>query len=238
MSTKQGHILVVDDQANTRTFLATLLKRQGYSVVTVENGLQALETLRNTPFDLMLLDINMPEMDGYQVLQRLKTDETLQNIPVIVISALDEMKDIIKCIQLGAVDHLPKRFNQFLFKARIEACIEQKRLHDQEVAYLQQVDRLTEAVVAIENENFKLENIDGIAARQDELGQLARVFQDMARKIYTREKQLKQQVLKLRIEIDKSKQAQQVEKITQSSYFKKLHAQAETLRNKLGNADS
>jgi len=95
--------------------------------------------VRAQPFDLMLLDIVMPEMDGYQVLERMKRDSALRNIPVIVISGLDEMESVVRCIKMGAEDYLPKPFDPVLLKARIEACLEKKRLRDQEQAYLEQL---------------------------------------------------------------------------------------------------
>jgi adenylate cyclase len=95
--------------------------------------------IRAQSFDLVLLDIVMPEMDGYQVLERMKRDSSLRDIPVIVISALDEMESVIKCIKMGAEDYLPKPFDPVLLRARIEACLEKKRLRDQEQAYLEQL---------------------------------------------------------------------------------------------------
>src|SRR5262249_52757935 len=92
------------------------------------------------PFDLILLDIMMPEMNGYQVLQELKADETLRHIPVIMISALDEIDSIVRCIESGAEDYLTKPFNPVLLKARIDACLEKKRLRDREAHYLRQIE--------------------------------------------------------------------------------------------------
>jgi DNA-binding response OmpR family regulator len=96
-------------------------------VTTAENGRQALEMLRANKFDLVLLDIMMPEMDGYEVLHRLKADEALHHIPVIMISALSELDAAVRCIEMGAEDYLPKPFNPTLLKARIGACLVKKR---------------------------------------------------------------------------------------------------------------
>lgn len=95
---------------------------------------------RTNPLDLVLLDIMMPEVDGYQVLQGLKSDPSLQHIPVIMLSALDEMDSVVRCIQLDAEDHLSKPFDPVLLHARIGACLEKKRLRDQEALHLQQID--------------------------------------------------------------------------------------------------
>jgi two-component system sensor histidine kinase ChiS len=123
----QGVLLVVDDVEANRDVLSRRLARQGYTVSIAVNGRQALEMLRATTFDLVLLDIIMPEMDGYEVLQRLKADEALRHIPVIMISALNELDSAVRCIEMGAEDYLPKPFNPVLLKARIGACLEKKR---------------------------------------------------------------------------------------------------------------
>ncbi len=128
----QGYVLVVDDIEANRDVLSRRLKRQGYAVATADNGRQALDKLRAERFDLVLLDIMMPEMDGYEVLQRLKADEALRHIPVIMISALNELDSVVRCIGMGAEDYLPKPFEPTLLKARIGACLEKKRARDRE----------------------------------------------------------------------------------------------------------
>jgi sigma-B regulation protein RsbU (phosphoserine phosphatase) len=137
MANDKGTLLVVDDELVNQTLLASSLEQDGYTVTTADNGRQALEALAAQPFDVVLLDILMPEMDGYQVLERMKADDKLQHIPVIVISALDEMKSVIRCIEMGATDYLPKPFNPVLLRARINASLAAKRLRDREQAYLQ-----------------------------------------------------------------------------------------------------
>ena len=128
----EGFLLVVDDVENNRDVLSRQLQRQGYSVATAENGQQALDRLRADTFDLVLLDVMMPEMDGYEVLQRLKADAALRHIPVIMISALSELDSVVRCIGMGAEDYLPKPFEPTLLKARIGACLEKKRARDHE----------------------------------------------------------------------------------------------------------
>ena len=129
---KQGFVLVVDDVETNRDVLSRQLKRQGYAVAVAENGPAALEQLRMGKVDLVLLDIMMPEMDGYEVLQRLKADPALRHIPVIMISALNEFDSVVRCIELGAEDYLPKPFNPTLLKARLGASLEKKRARDRE----------------------------------------------------------------------------------------------------------
>ena len=127
-----GYLLVVDDLETNRDVLSRRLERQGYEVASAGSGRQALERLRTETFDLVLLDIMMAEMDGYEVLQRLKADAALRHIPVIMISALSEMDSVVRCIEMGAEDYLPKPFNPTLLKARIGACLEKKRARDRE----------------------------------------------------------------------------------------------------------
>jgi len=128
-------ILVVDDIQENRDMLARRLARQGYEVLSVAGGLAALETLAARPVDLVLLDVMMPDLDGYAVLQRLKADPAHRSIPVLMISALDELESVVRCIQLGAEDYLNKPFDPVLLQARVGACLEKKRLHDQEARH-------------------------------------------------------------------------------------------------------
>ncbi|MBI2996829.1 MAG: sigma-54-dependent Fis family transcriptional regulator, partial [Deltaproteobacteria bacterium] len=158
------------------------------------NGRRALEIIQAEPFDLILLDILMPEMDGYQVLKHLKSAPLLRDIPVIVLSVLDEIESAVKCIEMGAEDYLTKPFNPVLLRARIGACLEKKRLRDQEVSYLQDVARVTTAAAAVETGAFEPESLTGVAKKTDELGQLARVFQKMAGEVYAREERLKREL--------------------------------------------
>ena len=136
---ERGAILVVDDDEGNREILARRLRRQAYRVAVAAGGRQALETLERTAVDLVLLDVMMPDMDGYAVLQRLKADARLRDIPVLMISALDELASVVRCIELGAEDYLSKPFDPVLLQARIGACLERKRLHDQEVRQRQEL---------------------------------------------------------------------------------------------------
>lgn len=131
MSEGAGRILVVDDNRLNRIKLARNLEQQGHVVSHAENGVEALEKLGEDPFDLILLDILMPEMDGFQVLERMNEDSELRAIPVIVISAVEEMDSVIRCIEMGAEDHLPKPYDPVLLNARIGASLEKKRLRDE-----------------------------------------------------------------------------------------------------------
>ena len=134
-----GVVLVVDDNAENRELLARRLSRQGHEIHLAATGGQALELLRARPFDLVLLDVLMPEQSGADVLRRLKADAELRHIPVLMISALDEMETVIRCIELGAEDYLAKPFDAVLLRARVGACLEKKRLRDQQAEHLQEL---------------------------------------------------------------------------------------------------
>jgi CheY-like chemotaxis protein len=234
---ERGYLLVVDDNEANRDILHHFLEQQGYTVAMAENGRQALEMIHTHSFDLVLLDILMPEMDGYQVLRRLKGDETWRDIPVIMISALDELDSIVRCIKMGAEDYLPKPFDPVLLNARIGACLEKKRLRDQEVEYLRNVARVTAAAASVEAGAFEPACLADVAQRADGLGQLARVFQSMAREVFAREQRLKQQVRDLCIELSEARQARQVAEITETEYFRQLQADAQHLRDILEGID-
>lgn len=139
MNVGWGSVLVVDDEDATRVFVSRQLRQQIGSITVAENGQQALALLDTQPFDLILLDIIMPGMSGYQVLQTLKTNPQLATIPVIMISAADDLEGVIRCIELGAEDYLAKPINPVLLKARTSACLERKRLRDQEQIRMEQL---------------------------------------------------------------------------------------------------
>ena len=141
-------ILVVDDDDANREVLVRRLGRLGYRTREAANGVQALAMLASERIDLMLLDVMMPEMDGYAVLEQRRGIPALRDIPVIMISALDQVESIVRCIEQGAEDYLPKPFDPVLLKARIGACIEKKRLHDKEKALLATVSRQAEELRA------------------------------------------------------------------------------------------
>ena len=127
-----GRLLVVDDNKVNRILLARGLEGQGHEVETAENGRQALEKLRGNSFDLVLLDIEMPEMNGYQVLEICLRDPELRDIPIIMTSSLDEIESVVKCVELGAEDYLNKPVNPILLRARVNASLEKKRLRDEQ----------------------------------------------------------------------------------------------------------
>jgi len=139
-------LLVVDDNEDNRYTLIMRLEIEGYSNIAIaEDGEQALTLLASQEFDLVLLDVMMPKVDGYQVLQQLKADGRLHNIPVIMISALNEIDSVVRCVELGAGDYLSKPFNPVLLKARVGASLEKKRLRDEVRAHSARMEEELEA---------------------------------------------------------------------------------------------
>src|SRR5882724_8615288 len=134
-----SRILVVDDHQSNREILARRLSRDGHEVITADDGDTALQFVEENTFDLILLDLLMPRTSGYEVLCRLKSDPRHCELPVIMISALDEIDSVVRCIEAGAEDYLPKPFDPVLLRARINSCLERKRLRDRDKVITQQL---------------------------------------------------------------------------------------------------
>lgn len=237
--TASGHILVVDDSRTIRTKMSIAVKRLGHTLEQAEDGLPALELLKSRPFDLVLLDIDMPRMDGFAVLEEMGRHDDLRDIPVIVISAIEEMDAIVRAIKLGAQDYLPKTFDPVLFEARVTSSLEKKRFRDLDKEYMRSAQHLARAATLIEDESFEPSqlDVDTVAKRDDALGGLARVLRELAEKVYTREQTLRKKVRDLQIEIDKSAQAKQVSTIIETDYFKDLRGRADALRSTFNASD-
>jgi DNA-binding response OmpR family regulator len=203
---RPARILVVDDQEDNRAVLERRLRRQGHSVSCAAGGYAALQLAAHELFDLVLLDVVMPDLDGYAVLERLKSDPATRGVPVIMISALDDVASVVRCLERGAEDHLPKPFDPVLLRARIGACLEKKRLRDAELEYLGQVARVIEAATRVEAGTYQSGALEEVGRRDDELGRLARVFDAMAHQVRAREERLREQVSALRREIEEAKQ--------------------------------
>lgn len=135
-----GHILVVDDNDSNRALLERQLTRQGHRVTGAADGREALDFLVKQSCDLVLLDVMMPVMDGFSALKEMKSSAGAAHIPVIMISALDEIESVVRCIEAGAEDYLAKPFNPTLLRARIGACLEKKALRDSETLHLRTIE--------------------------------------------------------------------------------------------------
>ncbi|MBI3870016.1 MAG: response regulator [Verrucomicrobia bacterium] len=134
-----GHLLLVDDEQETRDLLQLLLQSAGYRLSTAPDGASALRCLEEEPVDLILLDLFLPETNGYEVLEQMRQHPQWKSIPVIVISGTTDMDNVVRCVELGAEEFLPKPFNPLLLRTRISAGLEKKRLRDQEQAFLKQL---------------------------------------------------------------------------------------------------
>jgi CheY-like chemotaxis protein len=192
-----ARILVVEDNDANRVMLCRRLQKHGHETAEAADGGEALDAVRKDRFDLVLCDIMMPGVDGFAVLRAMKADPELQPIPVIMISALDEMASVVRCIELGAEDYLQKPYDPVLLQARITASLDKRRARDREVAYLRAVKDLTEAAARVEQGAYDPAQLATAAARGDELGTLARVFDRMAREVVARVQQLQSDVQRL-----------------------------------------
>ncbi len=139
METTEYSILIVDDSVVVRELLTDRLQYEGFKVQSATNGRSALKIIHRYPFDVILLDIMMPKMNGFEVLTQIKTSPYLRHLPVIMMSSMDDQVGIVKCIRLGAEDYLIKPLDTIMLKARIDACLVRKQWRDKEQAYLAQI---------------------------------------------------------------------------------------------------
>lgn len=201
VGTTPARILVVDDNGVMRLKLKKAVRALGHFADVAKDGETGLAMLAEGSYDSVLLDIVMPGLDGFAVLQRMKADAKLRDIPVIVVSALDdEIESVVRAIELGAEDFLPKEFEPVLLRARLGASLAKRRFREQELEYFGRIDRLTAAAEVLESGRFNPDTlgIDDLVAKQDPLGRLATVFRGMASEIYTREVKLQQTINTLR----------------------------------------
>jgi CheY-like chemotaxis protein len=144
--------------------LTKALSADGHTTLTGEHGLHPLERLgpdEEPGMDVVLLDLEMPEFDGYETLARIKPDARLRHLPVIVISSVDALDSVVRCIRIGATDYLPKPFNAELLRARLNSSLAEKRLHDLQLEYPEEVGHVVDAAAAVEAEVFEPASLDG-----------------------------------------------------------------------------
>ena len=197
----KGRLLVVDDEPGNRDLLRRRLEREGYAVIAAASGREALDLVAREAVDIVLLDVLMPEMDGLAVLEQLKSDGATRDLPVIMISALDDLGAIARCIEQGAEDYLPKPFEPTILRARIAASLQKKRWRDQERDQLRALGYVTAAATAVEAGAYKPGLLADVAARTDAIGRLARVMDRMAAQIRERESRLQARLGRLREEV-------------------------------------
>lgn len=204
---ERAKILIVDDEPYNVDYLEQELEELNYETISASNGQEALDLVQAESPDLIVLDIMMPIMDGFEVLSRLKASPSTRDIPVIIISANTDLQSIVKGIKQGAEDYLPKPFEPVLLQARIDAGLIKKRFRDQEIEYLRQVEQLTNAASAIGQGTYQAGMIELVAARTDALGELARVFRRMEEEVRAREQRLKRQLQELQLDIEEKQMA-------------------------------
>ncbi|WP_372695710.1 response regulator transcription factor [Immundisolibacter sp.] len=227
-------ILVVDDNDLNRNLLGRRLQQLGHRVDEAGDGDTGLRMLHRRTYDLLLLDIVMPGLDGYEVLARLRADAELSRVPVLVISALTEMDSVARCIELGAVDFLPKNVDTVVLRARVNRSLEQKRARDREMSYLRDVAQLTAAAACVrDGQAVDMTAVERVGERSDDLGELARAFGRMVQEIAQREAALRAQLEEVqRLEVDAASRSQAVAAIAESEYFQSLRAKAQALKNR------
>ena len=228
-----GRILVVDDDALNRDVLAERLTRQGHLVTTAIDGEEALAKARQADCDLILLDVMMPRLDGYGVLRALKADDRLCFIPVIMVSALDELSSVVRCIANGAQDYLPKPCNATLLKARVGACLREKARHDQEVKLyrdlLQSQQRLERELDRAQQSIATLEP----SLREDpRVAPLFKAFTTMTGAVQRRETDLRRTMQGLEIQINRQALNVQVGSIVSDPSFSSLSERARAMRER------
>ena len=206
----KARVLVVDDEAGNRDLLGRRLQREGYAVVSAGGGREALDVVTREAVDVVLLDVMMPDLDGLAVLERLKADPATRDLPVIMISALDDLGAIARCIEAGALDYLPKPFEPVILRARLAASLAEKRFRDQERDLVRALGVVTAAASAVEAGAYQAGQLGILAQRPDAVGRLARVMDRMATGVGERESSLRGRLERLRTEIGHARKTQEV----------------------------
>ena len=232
---RPGRILAVDDDNLNLDVLAQRLSRQGHVVTTASDGVEALAKARQQTFDLILLDVMMPRLDGYGTLAELKADEQLRHIPVIMISALDELSSVVRCIEAGAEEYLPKPCNATLLRARLGACLEKKALRDQEH------ELYINLVKSQQRLHRELSQADAVVAsmasdvREDpRMAPLLAAFKRMSGAVSRRETELRATIQELEIKISRQAISTHVGSIVADPSFSSLTERARAMRARRG----
>lgn len=228
-----GRILVVDDDALNRDVLAERLTRQGHIVTTAADGEEALVQARQHEYDLILLDVMMPRLDGYGALRALKADEHLRFIPVIMVSALDELSSVVRCIEIGAHDYLPKPFNATLLRARVGACLREKARHDQEVKLYRDLLQGQQSLEReLERARSSIASLDPALRDDPRVTPLLAAFTSMTGAVQRRESDLRITMQGLEIKINRQALKVQVGSIVSDPSFSALSERARAMRER------
>jgi len=228
--TGSGAVLLCEDDPFDGEMLVRRLRQLGYAVTLVSSGREALDALAARVVDVVLLDVLMPDVDGFETLRIIRSTEALRDVPVIMISAIEEVPVVVRCIEMGADDYLSKPVDPVLLRAKVGSALEKSRLRAYEREYLGYVTKVTAAAAAMEASTYSPGSLADVAARDDSLGRLARVFERMAQELQAREQSLQQQVAELRVEIDQVKLARDLAAITGADYFQEVRRRSRRLR--------
>ncbi|HVZ47876.1 MAG TPA: protein kinase, partial [Gemmatimonadaceae bacterium] len=194
-------VICADDSPEIRKMMSRILSRLGYEVLTAEHGRQALDLARATPPDLVLTDIDMPEMDGIELLKAIKADAALAHLPVIVISSDAATARVAESLDLGADDHLGKPFQARVLEARVRSSLQRKRMRDAELDHVRRASMIAAAAEAADRDAYVAGSLAGIARGNDQLAHLARVFDRLVTHLKTREDRLHRRLRQLRAEM-------------------------------------
>ena len=227
----KGKVLAVDDDGFNLDILAKFLHKQGHVVTTAEDGLEALDILSKADFDLILLDVMMPNLDGFETLKRIKEQEDLLTTPVIMISALDELSSVIRCIESGADDYLPKPYNSTLLRARVGACLERKAWIDK---HLELIDKLevSQKIIdkEIKNSGAQLDLLQEKYKGVVDVNPLVDAFARMNASLVGQRKQIAETLQDVQIKINRTKVSAQVRTIISNPQFMSLNDRAKAMR--------
>lgn len=226
-----GKVLAVDDDAFNLDILAKFLHKQGHVVTTAEDGLEALDVLSKTSFDLVLLDVMMPNLDGFETLKRIKEQEDLLSTPVIMISALDELSSVIKCIECGAEDYLPKPYNSTLLRARVGACLERKAWVDKHLELIVKLEVSQKVIDSeIKNSGAQLDLLQEKYQGVVDVSPLVDAFARMNSSLVGQRRQIAETLQDVQIKINRTKVSAQVRTIISNPQFSSLNDRAKAMR--------
>jgi CheY-like chemotaxis protein len=197
----RARVLIVDDEPLMLNLLQRAVRGLGHDTTTTSDGHEALRIATEGGIDLVMTDIEMPAMNGLMLLEKLKADARTKMIPVIVISSLDDMRSVTRCIELGAEDHIAKPFEAQLLSARVRSSLDRKRYHDEEASHRHAVSGLIAAAEAVEQDMYASDTVAALLKRQDGLGRLARVFDRMVTGLKSREERLRTRLKHLQREV-------------------------------------
>lgn len=227
----KSKILIVDDEEDNRSLLASRLEREGFITRMAEDGEDALAKIAFDAFDLILLDILMPKMDGFQTLLKIKSNQKTSHIPVIMISALDDLSMVVPCIEAGAEDYLSKPFNRVLLGARISSSLEKKQRHDEEFSLYKKLQASKDSLQAnLSKVRSTVHNFSSSSKDTSEVSTLLGALESVIGNLEEQSDQLKQRIQQIEIRINRKSVTSQVKSITTDPTFVSLADRAKAMR--------